>query len=136
MAFLPRSKYVNMAVGSALGGSIDGVLKGVYSKDPAYWTGKFPFISLIEPLPPLNEWLVLFSSVGVSLIGRFLRKPTIAEIGDYMTVYSVGMLTETTIEKARRMIATQSIVAPTVVGVTPIPAPAPAPRAAREAPVF
>lgn len=81
----------------------DGGLEALYNSDPATWTGKFPFIGTIDPLPPLDDWLVLGGSMATWILGAWKNKK-VKEVGEGMTFYAAGMILHRTITRAAAMV--------------------------------
>jgi len=105
MAVISKRDLLDVA-GGAAAGTIDGVLKGIFNKDPAYWTGRFPYISapIDSPLyiiPSLDDWLVLVGSGLVWFAGRSIRNADLTYIGLKAMVSSIGMLADAVVERAR-----------------------------------
>ncbi|GAI80756.1 unnamed protein product [marine sediment metagenome] len=69
----------------------DGIMEFVYNRDSAYWTGRFPFIPTIEPLPPLDDFLVLGGSVATWLLGAW-KNEKVKEVGEGATIYATAMI--------------------------------------------
>ena len=86
--------------GAGVAGIADGVMEFVYNRDSVYWTGRFPFIATIEPLPPLDDWLVLGGSMITWLLASWKSpKPPavttatkIKEVGEGATIYAIAMI--------------------------------------------
>lgn len=99
--------------GAGVSALADGGLEALFLSDTVRWTGKFPFIETINPLPPLDDWLVLGGSMVTWLLASWKSpKPPavttatkIKEVGEGMTLYAVGMILHHTIIRAAAMLS-------------------------------
>ncbi len=85
--------------GGAVGaGLLDAGLEALWASNKEYWTGRFPFVPTIEPLPPADDWIVLGVSAGLWAAGKYLlRNPMVEDIGEGMLFYSAPMIIHHTI---------------------------------------
>jgi len=104
--------------GGAIGtGVIDAILEGIYQSNPEEWTGKFPYLPTIDPLPPLDDWIVLGIPATIYGIGRWRKNKKIEAVGLGGLLYAGPMIIARTILRAilmTRGLAKQSLRIPIV----------------------
>jgi len=94
--------------GAGLSALADGGLEALYNSNPATWTNKFPFIGTIDPLPPLDDWLIFGGSMATWLLAYWRGSTKIKEVGEGMTLYATGMILQKTIVRATAMMVPTS----------------------------
>jgi hypothetical protein len=77
--------------GAVTTGVIDGAIQMVHASDPAKWSGKFPYIPTIEPLPPVDDWIVLAVPTIALGVGHFTRREKIKAFGLGGLLYAIPM---------------------------------------------
>ena len=87
--------------GAVAAGLLDAGLEAVWASNPEYWSGRFPYVGTVDPLPPADDWLVLGVSAGVWALGKYVFKnPYVEGIGQGMLYYSVPMIIHHTVVRA------------------------------------
>ena len=81
--------------GALVAGLIDWALEDAWHK--AGKPKRFPWIELTKSLPPVDDWLVLLSSLFMYGYGVLSGVKEIQEMGEGALAYSVGMLTHHTL---------------------------------------
>ena len=88
--------------GGAVGASlIDAALEGYSVAMGA--DGTFPFVPTVEPLPPVDDFIVLGISGGMMALGAVTKNKMLADIGEGMVLYSAPMIVHHTIVRASWM---------------------------------
>jgi len=99
-----EKKDVLPLLGGALTtGAIDGVLEMIFDSDPAKWSGKFPYIETINPLPPVDDWIVLGIPAVTYAIGHYKKREDVKAFGLGGLLYAGGMFLHHIILRTRRM---------------------------------
>ncbi len=98
-----EKKDVLPLLGGALtAGAIDGILQMIVDSNPAKWSGKFPYIETIDPLPPVDDWIVLGIPAVTYAIGHFAKREKIKTFGLGGLLYAGGMFLHHIILRTRR----------------------------------
>lgn len=93
MAVKPETKEFMTRMGGALGAGVaDAALEAVYNSNPTQYADKFPYIALPNPLPPLDDWLILGGSAAVYAVGKWRKKSSWTKVGEGALLYSVPMI--------------------------------------------
>jgi len=77
--------------GAAITAGIDGAIETVWASDTAKWSGKFPYVPTIDPLPPVDDWIVLGIPTAITLAGHFAKKEKVRNFGLGGLLYAVPM---------------------------------------------
>ena len=77
--------------GAATTAAIDGILEMFPASNPQKWSGKFPYVPTIEPLPPVDDWIVLGIPAVTAAVGHFAKKEKIRNFGLGGLIYAVPM---------------------------------------------
>lgn len=77
--------------GAVSTGLLDGALEAIYELNPEKWGGKFPYIHTINPLPPLDDWIVLGVPLAVYGAGKWKKKEELKDIGLGGLLYAIPM---------------------------------------------
>jgi len=85
-------------LGAFTAGILDGVLEGIYTSNPAYWTGKFPYVG-VSGVPPGDDWLVLGASALSYFFGRVAKRENVKAFGKGMLYYSAPMIAKVTTQR-------------------------------------
>ena len=84
-------EFLQRLGGALTAALVDAALEIYTCSDTKPWADK-PLFG-VEPLPPLDDWLVLGISLIPLLYGHFSHNYTIKTIGEGMTLYAIPMLT-------------------------------------------
>jgi len=90
-------------VGAAVTAGLKGLDEQIYYSNPDKWTGKFPFIGTVDPLPPLDVWLFLGGSGLVTAIGHYTKHETVRNLGLGALIVSAGDFIRVVVMQSIRM---------------------------------
>lgn len=80
------------AIGALTSVSVDVGLEIFFPREKAEWMRWGHPLFGIEPLPPLDDWLVLGTSAAVFLAGYLTKRDTVRQFGEGMLLYSGPMI--------------------------------------------
>ena len=92
-----------MIAGAVATGLLDGVMEGVFESNPGYWMNKFPFIGTVNPLPPVDDWIVLAVPAAAYAYGRFGKNEAAKNFGLGGLLYAGAMFIHQIIIRSVRM---------------------------------
>jgi len=101
---IKKEIIVPLVAGGLVTGGIDGVIEMVYASNTEKWSGKFPFIPTIEPLPPLDDWIVLAVPLVALGVGHITKKEAVKNFGIGGLIYAGAMFLHHIIMNTRRMV--------------------------------
>jgi len=84
-----------MALGAVASGVIDGILEAYHE---AYIKGTpaegkvFPYVPTVEPLPPVDDWIVLGIPAAAALIGHASGNDAVKDFGVGGLLYAGPMI--------------------------------------------
>lgn len=88
--------------GALLSALVDTIEEAVWVSNPSEYSGKFPYVATVDPLPPYDDWVPLGVSAPVYVYGRYAKKQEKVEtVGEGMLAYSVPMVLSRTVSKSR-----------------------------------
>jgi hypothetical protein len=90
-------------LGAFTSGLVDAVLEGIYVSNPEYYSGKFPYVPTIGPLPPADDWIVFGVSLAPWLAGKYMKRKALEEFGEGALLYSGPMMLHHTIVRGVSM---------------------------------
>ena len=102
MANDKRTANKLVRAGGAVGASlIDAALEGYSVAMGA--DGTFPFVPTVEPLPPVDDFIVLGISGAAMALGAVTKNKMLSDVGEGMVLYSAPMIVHHTIVRASWM---------------------------------
>ncbi len=85
--------------GAVVAGIVDSAFEGYFMAHPEM-ANVFPYVPTIDPLPPVDDWLVLGASAVPLLLGAVTKNKLLTNIGEGMICYSAPMIIHHTILRA------------------------------------
>ena len=77
--------------GAVTTGVIDGAMQMIWTSNPEKWSGKFPYMGTLRPLPPVDDWIVLAVPTIVYGIGHFTKREKLKAFGLGGLLYAIPM---------------------------------------------
>jgi len=65
-----RKDVKQVAVGAGLGVLLDIATQLPFEYDPAKWSGTWPYVTPVEGLPPVDDWIVAGVPIAAYLLAR------------------------------------------------------------------